>query len=1183
MLNSQGEKMKKKFLLLFAAIVALMFTLVIVASAEEVFVNNVYYTITDNSSYEGYNGTATVNTNNQTTGATDTIATIPDFITLENGNKYIVNAIAKDAFTKNKLLTEIRVLSDYITVIPENFILGTTGGALQKVYINFSNITAIGHSAFNQSTNASYGMNATLTNFYFYDAAAFKANGSEVKVTNPDLSNLTSLGNYSMQGVKFDTLVLPAAITSVSARCFQAAQIGTLRINASMTKINESAFNLGASPAAVYVDLSKTTTISSSSFRFAASNTTTRWYNLDGEPLVDISNVTSIGEYGFYNSNLGSASIAWPKALTSALGGHAFRNCNLTGVAYFGADSSKSLKVPDWCFNGNNFSAIIFGEGITSIGESNFSSGITVIFLADTINFSSSSSIPKNSTVYAKATGGSSQASTVNVIGFTRYELSNSKFCGVVINLYDKASNMTTFGALNHTEDNGTPTVPSCTVPAGIEYKCTLCSSFIRYVETAAAPGHTYDVNAPISVSNLTCTTDEKKSFLCSACGETFEIITAYATGHDHSIISYPVVSTDGVPGVKRLTCANFDGACGDYYEYDYKISPAELPVYITFNDGTTLTVTGADIFTFEISVTNNVYSCKLNSVKSSFTFEGTTYSASNIKSLSIPYGFTSVLKGFSLSIPVLDFSTAGDVAFGNTFQDNHYLKEITLGDGAKLGGSMFRGATGISIIRIADGATVVFPAGQNVFYDFRSLDKFIIGNGANVRFERNKTFDITMSEAVKARLSTIEIGDNATVYFGYNTFNGEPNLTTIKFGKNGNYTFEQYAFKGCTALESIIIPEGSTVTIAANAFENCTALESVFLPSSVASIPASTFSGCTALKSAVLIGATSIGENAFKATTETILTVYAHAQADLTLHANAFANRTNVVLYTMSTNVTSLPTAAYTIYSGIPHAQYLDKLDPSCTENGYDGYATSCPCGNIVSNVTYTIYANDAEAITGSYGAHTVIPSLGGHTDAALIVYANGFDKAGTKCTVCAVCDAVLSDTTDVKAIFTHEGYSYKLRGEVTGIESAFRVDQEALKAYEASINGKKLNFGMIIVNPAYLGDSFFVNGKISASKAAIQVQVDLGDYSIFSCYISGFQKLSADVDLELVIAGYVYEGTDLDTFQIMQKTYAEGDESPAVSKVTKTDATLLTVNIANVKTPVAFPAEIKEFGAQA
>lgn len=1144
--------------------------------AEDVVLDGVTYTTSDNSNFEGYNGSATVKS------ATAEIVTIPDFITTDSGNKYVVNAIATGAFKGNKTVKEIRVLSDYITQIPQNFVNNTSSGVLEKVFINFSNITSIGASAFNQSSNDSYGMNATTTTFDFYDATSFKTDGSIVKVTNPDLSNLKSIGNYAMQGVKFDSLTLPSAIKSLSARCFQAAQIGVLRIEGKFTTIESSTFNLKVAPTAVYIDMSSVTTVKEYGFLFkslGSTNTTTQWFDLNGNATLDISNLTTIGNQAFASSNIGSATkISWPKNLSS-LGEHAFRGCNMSGVAYFGADSTKNVTVSYYSLNGNNFSAIIFGEGVTKVSTSNFSSGVRLIFLADTITFSSTDSIPSNSTVYAKATSGSTQSSSVSIVEINRSELTNSGFCGVSVNLYDKASNKFTFGELNHTEGSGTPTTPSCTVPSGIEYNCSVCGAFIRYEETAPAPGHTYDENAPISISKLTCTTDEKKTFVCSACGEEFEKITAYAIGHDHSVVSYPVVSTDGTPGIKRFTCANFDGECGDYYEYAYRISPADLSVYITFTDGTKLTVTGKDIFDFEIAVTNNVYSCVLNSVKGSFEFGGKSYSRSNIQSITIPYGFTSVKPGFAPGIPVIDFTSAKDIQFSNTFQDNGTLREITFGDGAKIGGSMFRGAGNVSIIRIADNATVIFPADVNPFYDFRGLDKFIIGDGATVRFERNKTFDITMANAVRVRLSEILIGDNATVYFGYNTFNGEPSLTTIKFGKNGNYTFEQSAFKGCTALENIIIPEGSTVTINGNAFENCTALKEIFLPSSITSIPANAFVGCSSLESVVLMGATSIGENAFNATTDKTLTIFSHANGDLSINSKAFANRTNVVLYTMSTNVTSLSTTSYTIYSGIPHSQYEAKLDPSCLANGYDGYATDCPCGSIVSEVTFTIYTSGAEATSGSYGVHTVIPSLGGHTDKIVIVYANGFDKEGSKSVACAVCSEVLSEATVVNPIFVHEGYSYKLNGEVTGIESAFKVDKEALEAYEqASV--KKITFGMIIANPTYLGESFFLNGIITASKGAIQVQVDMGDYSIFSCYISGFQKIDPQVNLELVIAGYTYEGNDVSTLKLMQKTYEVGDESPAVSKVTKSDATLHTVNIANVKTPVSFPANIKEFG---
>ena len=96
----------------------------------------------------------------------------------------------------------------------------------------------------------------------------------------------------------------------------------------------------------------------------------------------------------------------------------------MSGVAYFGADSTKSVTVSYYSLNGNNFSAIIFGEGVTKVSTSNFSSGVKLIFLADTITFSSTDSIPSSSTVYAKATSGSTQSSSVSIV-----EINSIVFC----------------------------------------------------------------------------------------------------------------------------------------------------------------------------------------------------------------------------------------------------------------------------------------------------------------------------------------------------------------------------------------------------------------------------------------------------------------------------------------------------------------------------------------------------------------------------------------------------------------------------------------------------------------------------------------------------------------------------------------------------------------------------------
>ena len=56
----------------------------------------------------------------------------------------------------------------------------------------------------------------------------------------------------------------------------------------------------------------------------------------------------------------------------------------------------------------------------------------------------------------------------------------------------------------------------------------------------------------------------------------------------------------------------------------------------------------------------------------------------------------------------------------------------------------------------------------------------------------------------------------------------------------------------------------------------------------------------------------------------------------------------------------------------------------------------------------------------------------------------------------------------------------------------------------------------------------------------------------------------------------GCIFDGDDM---QLIQKQYTVGKKAPVVSKVTKTDGVLHTVNLTNVVTPVVLPESIKEY----
>ena len=1199
--------MKKRLLLIVAMMALLCCLFALSVSAANVEVDGVYFTTTDNASaYDGYDGTASVNTSNKT--ATAEIATIPSTITV-GGKTYVVNKIDNDAFAGNKTVKELRILSKYITAIPYGMIANTYDGALEKIFIDFSIITSVAQAGLNPS-NQTNGNNPIVNKFYYYDADAFIADGSEVKITSPNFASLTSVGEAAFQGAQFETLIIPAS-ASISSQCFRRVQATEIIIKGDRTSIpmysfahcanvrrvvvesrnlqaiGDSAFNFGfqkvdnAYPSCdFYIDMSKVETIGGNAFVFSSGYdhgiTTVQWYNLEGEKFVDLSSVKSLGGSCFASSNLGSADyIKWPTALTS-LSDQAFRLCNIKQVLVINGAEGSKITLPFWAFNGNSFSGVVLGDNVTD-SNATFPNATFAVILADSVNINSSSFVSSSTPVYCKEIAVNTSFNTHKIATGTIF---NYGVCGAGAEVIFADTTSVTLGTFNHTEDEGVPTTPSCTTPSGTEYRCTLCNAFIRYEETAPAPGHTYDENAPDSVEPLTCTTNEIKHYTCSACSEKVSVVTAYAAGHNYTILSYPVVSVPGSEGIKRFTCSNFDGACGDYYEYAYRILPDEQDIRIEMIDGTKLVIKAKDILKYEVTEIDNVYNCRIynGSIKSSFVVGDVTYSTYDVKSFSIPYGVTQIDQNFKhgySNMTVIDLTDARDVRLPSTFRDNTDITEIILGDNVKLQTDTFRYMNKLSIVRIADGATVVFSSGINPFSDFRGLDKIVIGDGANVRFERNTT--INWNGSATRRISAIEIGDDATVYFGYRTFNGEKSLATITFGENGNYTFAAECFQN-TILTSLNIPVSSTVTFEGNgAFKGCTALESVWLPANVTEVKKDTFYGCTSLSKVVLLGATTIGESAFNATSDVMLTIYAHATGDLTLGSNALANRANVVLYTNSKNITSLSNATYAIYVGLAHAVTPHTEAETCFENGYIGYATDCPCGEIAYGATYTVYTNEnTEGADSTLDEIIIIDEIDGHDLVITITYANGYDKDGVKCTDCSrACGAEFDDVT-VKPIITHKGYSFKENGEATGIHSGFHLDIDALAEY--NLYNEDLSIGLAILNPKYLGDTFFNGSKVNCEKGFLQVEVNADGYSEISCMIN-FPENSNLSGLELSIFAYVFEGDEAEPAQLIQKQYAVGENAPVVSTVTKGDTTLHTVNLATVMTPVALPENPKEY----
>ncbi|MBQ8739233.1 MAG: leucine-rich repeat domain-containing protein [Clostridia bacterium] len=155
--------------------------------------------------------------------------------------------------------------------------------------------------------------------------------------------------------------------------------------------------------------------------------------------------------------------------------------------------------------------------------------------------------------------------------------------------------------------------------------------------------------------------------------------------------------------------------------------------------------------------------------------------------------------------------------------------------------------------------------------------------------------------------------------------------------------------------------------------------------------------------------------------------------------------------------------------------------------------------------------------------------------------------------------CTAIDIVDEAAKAIFSagaDKGYSTNGDGIAFG---GYTINIDALNEYNRVNENSKLNFGIIIVNPNYVGDTFMKDGKANAEKGFLQVDMSDAEYSNIQIMVNGFTGNAAN--LSLVFTLYAY--TDVNDVEFIQSE----DTLSASAKVTKTDATLYTVTLDSVK----------------
>ncbi len=505
--------MKKRILLGVILTLALVCLFAISISAVEV--NGVHYTL------DTKNHTAQVSQENKT--ATTEIVTIPSTFEYE-GVEYKVTSIASSAFYGNRNMVELRILSEYITVIPSDMIadicaidtdgdkVNDKGDKLKKIYIDFSKITSIGSAAFNPS-NQTNGNSPKVNSFYYYDAKAYLENGSDVLITCPDFSNCTSIGTAAFQGANFEKLVIHEGIAlknqifrmstikeleilganrgTIEYYVFNACtKLETIRIE-STTYVSNDVFSGCSSVKKIYINLSNCTYIGTSAFQlgnvgYDKGNTTTQWYNYEGEKIVDLSSVKTLSNQAFASSNVGSAKIIWPNALEK-IDGQVFRRCNITGPVWFNMAEGKTASISSYVLSGNTPEIIVLGNGITGFAmDERLGYAATVVFLGDVTTLATNIFKTEGARLYAKSlpSNASDYGSKVTVKLISSGSYTSYGACGLTASVTLLDGTTESFNYVDH-DYKGVVDQTVCPLGSLTLYTCPGCGD--KYEETTDA------------------------------------------------------------------------------------------------------------------------------------------------------------------------------------------------------------------------------------------------------------------------------------------------------------------------------------------------------------------------------------------------------------------------------------------------------------------------------------------------------------------------------------------------------------------------------------------------------------------------------------------------------------------------------------------------------------------------